>query len=285
MDNFIDKLAQKFTAGEVIRANQVAEEKELRRLREQVAEYERCLNELNKIRTSQADAAKQLQELAEKIKLQMQEMNDNEYKKLAELGLSNLEKIKIITDESLGNVGKITDEGLESVKNITGEGLESLNKVTNESLENVNKVTHEGLESLNKVTMESLEQLRTQQTFYEERLKEREEALEQTRTTTNEVSTIVKELNELLDSNQKELMEKFNSSDDYLHKENVKVYRNVQAVVIDETTKRTEEIIKKNQEQITKYGKPALVFAILAALASAGSLIISILQLSGILLK
>ena len=43
MDNFMDTLAQKFTVGEVIRANTVAEERELNRLREQVAEYERCL--------------------------------------------------------------------------------------------------------------------------------------------------------------------------------------------------------------------------------------------------
>ena len=50
MDNFIDKLAQKFTAGEVIKANQAAEEGELRRLREQVAEYERCLQEMRKIK-------------------------------------------------------------------------------------------------------------------------------------------------------------------------------------------------------------------------------------------
>ena len=49
MDNFIDKLAQKFTAGEVIRANQAAEEQELRRLRQQVAEYENCLQEMRKL--------------------------------------------------------------------------------------------------------------------------------------------------------------------------------------------------------------------------------------------
>ena len=30
MDNFIDRLAQKFTAGEVIRANAAAEERELK---------------------------------------------------------------------------------------------------------------------------------------------------------------------------------------------------------------------------------------------------------------
>ena len=64
MDNFIDKLAQKFTAGEVIRANQAAEEQELRRLRQQVAEYENCLQEMRKLQllnTETAESMKQLQ--------------------------------------------------------------------------------------------------------------------------------------------------------------------------------------------------------------------------------
>lgn len=44
------------------------------------------------------------------------------------------------------------------------------------------------------------------------------------------------------------LEEKFRQSDEFLHKENVKVYRNVQAAVAEELTKQTEEL-KKSQEQ------------------------------------
>ena len=46
MDNFIDKLAQKFNAQELIKANTQAEAKELERLQLQVAEYERILQEI-----------------------------------------------------------------------------------------------------------------------------------------------------------------------------------------------------------------------------------------------
>ena len=63
MDNFIDRLAQKFTAGEVIRANSVAEERELKRLREQVAEYERCLQEMRKIQMTNTQTAQNLHDL------------------------------------------------------------------------------------------------------------------------------------------------------------------------------------------------------------------------------
>lgn len=38
------------------------------------------------------------------------------------------------------------------------------------------------------------------------------------------------------------LEEKFKQSDDFLHKENVKVYRNVQAAVVEELNKQTKEL-------------------------------------------
>lgn len=44
------------------------------------------------------------------------------------------------------------------------------------------------------------------------------------------------------------LEEKFRQSDDFLHKENVKVYRNVQAAVAEELGKQTEELKKSQTE-------------------------------------
>ena len=63
MDNFIDRLAQKFIAGEVIRANSAAEERELKKLREQVAEYERCLQEMRKIQLTNTQSAQNLHDM------------------------------------------------------------------------------------------------------------------------------------------------------------------------------------------------------------------------------
>ena len=49
MDTFMDKLAQKFTAQEMIKANAAAETEEMNRLRAQVQEYTECLNRMQKI--------------------------------------------------------------------------------------------------------------------------------------------------------------------------------------------------------------------------------------------
>lgn len=53
---------------------------------------------------------------------------------------------------------------------------------------------------------------------------------------------------ELLERLKGLLEERFTQSDDLLHRENVKVYRNVQAAVTEELNKQTEEL-KKSQEQ------------------------------------
>ena len=49
MDNFIDKLAQKFSAQDMIRANLAAEAKETKKLREKMESYETLLKEMRQI--------------------------------------------------------------------------------------------------------------------------------------------------------------------------------------------------------------------------------------------
>ena len=44
----------------------------------------------------------------------------------------------------------------------------------------------------------------------------------------------------------------FKQSDEFVHKENVKVYRNVQAVVVDEFKNQTDGLTKHNQEIYNK---------------------------------
>ena len=89
MDNFIDKLAQKFTAGEVIRANSVAEERELKRWREQVAEYERCLQEMRKIQVTNSQTARQVHDLMTEGREGFRKLTEESLAKFEELQLSS----------------------------------------------------------------------------------------------------------------------------------------------------------------------------------------------------
>ena len=65
MDTFMDKLAQKFTAQEMIKANSAAEAAELQRTREQVKKYNDCLQEMKQVNDDTKAALVQIQETLE----------------------------------------------------------------------------------------------------------------------------------------------------------------------------------------------------------------------------
>ena len=64
MDLFIDKLAQKISATEMIKANTSAEAKETEKLREQVEGYESLLQEMKLINLKNMESAEKLNSLA-----------------------------------------------------------------------------------------------------------------------------------------------------------------------------------------------------------------------------
>ena len=80
------------------------------------------------------------------------------------------------------------------------------------------------------------------------------------------------------------LEELFAKSDDFNHKEDVKVYRNVQAALVEENTKQTESI----REMFTAYEKKnsrkttaALFFSILAGIGAVAAVTLQVLSMFG----
>ena len=217
MDNFIDKLAQKFTAGEVIRANQAAEEQELRRLRQQVAEYENCLQEMRKLQ------------------------------------LLNTE-----TAESMKQLQACNTEAAESMRQLqacNAETAESLKQLLEKSYADLDRLTRESLDKITQLTVVNQD-------------KGREEELDR--------------LLKTLEANQKEIADWFKRADDFLHKENVKVYRNVQAVVVEENKAKTEAILAAQEATARKYYGKTKWLLLLTFLAAVTGVSIQILSLCGI---
>ncbi len=81
--------------------------------------------------------------------------------------------------------------------------------------------------------------------------------------------------------NKKALEEMFRQSDDFVHKENVKVYRNVQAVVVDELKNQTEGLTKHNQELYTKM-KSTKTMVIIAIAIGLINIVLTVLSILGI---
>jgi hypothetical protein len=197
MDNFMDKLAQKFSAQEIIKANSEAEAEEMKKLKLQVSEYEKILQEMRKLNYKNT-------ELSEKLNLEIGE---------------NAEKI-------------------ESMREDEHKLLNMLRDITDEQTRN------------REAALEQKE---------EERL-ERERAYEVKQ------QTDTAELVELIES-------KFQNSDDFVHKENVKVYRNVQAVVTDEL-KKYSDMLQEQQSELKKKTNTAICIGIVATVASICNLVV-----------
>ena len=212
MDNFIDRLAQKFIAGEVIRANSAAEEREMKKLREQVAEYERCLQEMRKIQLTNTQSAQNLHDMM----------------------VENADGIRKLTQESLGKLANVQLEA----------------------------------DAQNADAKKAVDAAATAMAKMEEQVLKMQET--------------VASLSEDLNKNQAEMKECFEKADDFLHKENVKVYRNVQAVVVEEVGNKAQEIIKASEEAASKANKPVLVFAVLGFIMAAASLVFQIFEYMGI---
>ena len=206
----MDKLAQKISAQEMIKANSQAEAEEMQRLQMQVSEYEKILQEMRKLNYRNT-------ELSEKLDL-------------------------MIGD----NAGKI-----QNMKEEEQRLIAALRDLTDEQTRN-----------------------------REAELERREEdRLERERAEEARKQTDISAITDLLEN-------KFQKSDDFVHKENVKVYRNVQAVVVDEI-KRSVENAQSEQSALKKElnGKlsKVLVISVISMLASAASVVLWALMVTGII--
>jgi len=65
MDNFMEKLAQRFNASEIIKANSQAEAKEIEKLRRQIAEYDQVIQQMRQLHLKNAEMTETFRKLVE----------------------------------------------------------------------------------------------------------------------------------------------------------------------------------------------------------------------------
>lgn len=202
----MDKLAQKFSAQEMINANSQAEAEEMKRLQMQVSEYEKILQEMRKLSYKNTELSERLELVIGENAGKIQRMKEDEEKLIAVL--------KDLTEEQTKN----RDSELE---------------------------------------------------------KKEEERLEKERADEAKKQSDISVITNLLEN-------KFQRSDDFVHKENVKVYRNVQAVVVDELKRYTENAQEEKNAINAKLGK-VMKFSVISMLASIISAVLWALMAAGII--
>ena len=209
MDTFMDKLAQKLNAQEMIRANSAADAEEMGKLRNQVAEYNECLAKMQKL----------LDEGAQKL----------------DGAQVNGEEINRLVEESIAKIGAMQKD-TESIEHIKA-ALEKLNASLDAALEGQKNTLGEALEAQK-----------------------------------SSVAAVLEEQKTLLGT-------KLDDCNENVHKECVKVYRNVQAAVVEENEKQTEAIAKKVKSGLMGRLNGVLGVSIAALLVAAADIVLHVLSI------
>lgn len=283
MDTFMDRLAQRMTAQEMIKANTAADMEEMNKLKAQIEQYNLCLEqvmkmleeEIEKISGSQVSSAninRLVDEAVAKIQAIQQDTHP-ETQGLAELQeqlSERMDALKKQVSDTLGSLESQTSERLESLEKLTEERLGSLEKLTEERLGSLEKLTEEKLGLLEKQIGEQLSAL-------EKQTEEPTDAIEQQ--ITEKFGGLEKNMGETLDRIDKQLAERFTTLEDNVHKECVKVYRNVQAVVVEESGKQSETVSGSASTVKKMGGKVSAILGISVAalIVSLGGLVLQII--------
>lgn len=201
----MDKLAQKFNAQEMIKANSQAEAAEMKRLQLQISEYEKILQEMRKLNYRNT-------ELSEKM------------------------------DALIGeNANKIT-----SMKEDEHKFILALRDLADE--QNRNREAELVRREEERIEREKEAQLKNQ----------------------NDVGIYAQMLED-----------KFKQSDDFVHKENVKVYRNVQAIMIEEINKQNDIIAENNRKLNAKMNR-VILLSVITILVSVISMALGMVKFLGV---
>lgn len=195
MDTFIDKLAQKRNAQEMILANMTAEAAKMEQMQNQMNAYDELMQEIRQVNLKTAANLSDVQNTLKEYMSKIESMQSDDGREAE------------------------TRQVLDRIKGLLEDN--SRNEETMQVLDRIKGLLEDN--SRNEETMQTLTQLK--------------EVLE----------------------------EKFKQSDDYLHRENVKVYRNVQAAVAEELSKQTDEL--KQSQKANRGSKAVLPIAVLTLLA------------------
>ena len=243
MDNFMDKLAQKLNAQEIIRANAGADaaelehlEKQTEVLQNQINGYNECLQEMRRLNLKNVESAQNIQELSKAAGDSMNQM--------AEISVQGMRRV---IEESLAKIEAMQIQ-IETQSDLKGN-LAGMNANLTGMNDNLTGIKN------------SLTGVKDGLTGMQENLTEVKDGLAELKVS---------------------LEEQFKKSEEYIHVENVKVYRNVQASMIEELGKQTETILRQ-QEGSNKGYKILLPFSIITMIVSFATLGMFVCRLLGLI--
>lgn len=144
-------------------------------------------------------------------------------------------------------------------------------------LENQIATMSEILQELRRVALKNAEnEKKTQQILMD--CLQKLDSVSSVENSTMDNTPLMEEIKKELALSQEKYEEHFKQSDEFLHKENVKVYRNVQAALIEELGKQTQELRELTTGQKAKNGNtPVIVLSVFILLGVIADIVIHVL--------
>lgn len=308
MDTFMDKLAQRLNAQEMIDANSAADVEELNKLRGRIREYDECLVQMREINQELCAVNEQmsrlvgdtitpeLQRLVESsiAKIESTQVNVSGIDDLVQDSRSQLQNVRDmgcvqlqkVADEGSSQMQRMAEESNVQIKKLVQENTLQFQKYANESDAQIQRATEESGARLQQMAEESTAQMKklaaeagvqVQQQMAENASK-LQKAVEDSSIKVQRVTEeSLRKLREFQQQGQdteelKQIMqERLENTNDCIHRECVKVYRNVQAVVLEESGKQAESLsgsskaTKTMLKKIMGLSAAAFVFSLISA--------------------
>lgn len=291
MDTFMDKLAQKFTAQEMIKANSLAETEEMNRLKVQVEEYTGCLNRMKQICAEMEQAVESAKDKMDTAQLNTDDLRDqlleiwqamqNSANEAESDGAGNVlfaEQMEALRSELDMRIGSITENQMaqmESIRSLQTEQMESIRGMQQAQMDGIKGLQDaqvDGFKGLQDAQFENvrnsledqLDNMRSMMKAQISGVKNNQEGLRDALDKQN--GTLEAQLNEMKENLQTQL----SGSNEFVHRECVKVYRNVQAAMGEENSKQVEDLdytLKPMSRRICNIQKISLA-ALVASLVS-----------------
>lgn len=190
--------------------------------------------------------------------------------------LENLEKQLTLFKEQMEKYDACLQEMRKlNLKNIeSAQGVHELAKKANDTLDHaageVEAVSVSKIKETSDISIAGINQLLNESLAKISEIKENSEALEKASA----------DMNESMSGLQEKLEGRFTNMEDYMHTDNVKVYRNVQAAMIEELKKQTTEL-KEEQLKATENSKVMLPFMIITMAVTIANLAVTIASILG----
>lgn len=297
MDNFMDKLAKRFNAGEMIRANAQAEARDMKRLQERTAEYENMMREMRRLNLKNVEVTEQVQQLIQCGIEQFEGYGTSENavgRKMEKLqGDLTAMKEELLDNESamehlLEDLHRELSEMNQGIGNIRTD-LSEMNQEIGSARTDLAGMNQEigsvrtdlsGMHSDLSAMGGSVNTLQYQFAGFDNSMRILEQTVQESMNKGIAADALapimdgIREMREMIAGAGASAEQANKKLEEHVHRENVRVYRNVQAALVDEAGKKAREMntrLDQMEGTLKKNGglKVMVVITMLATLVSA----------------